>query len=75
MKTLYSDLRVDLRKLVVQTPPNTPNTPYSHGEAVGSVRRTREKGLFLGFTVLGTARVSGGLGEWQVYVHPSWMRD
>ncbi|KIM56583.1 hypothetical protein SCLCIDRAFT_42195, partial [Scleroderma citrinum Foug A] len=66
MKTLYSDLRVDLRKLVVQTPPNTPNTPYSHGEAVGSVRRTREKGLFLGFTVLGTARVSGGLGEWQV---------
>lgn len=67
MKTLYSDLRVDLRKLVVQTPPpHSPNTPNPQSEAVESAHRTREKSLFLGFTVLGTARVSGGLGEWQV---------
>lgn len=74
MKTLYSNLRVDLRKLVVQTPPpHSPNAQYPQSEAVESARRTREKSLFLGFTVLGTARVSGGLGEWQVYVHHLWM--
>ncbi|KAI5980952.1 hypothetical protein EDD15DRAFT_2339779 [Pisolithus albus] len=54
MKTLYSDLRVDLRKVVVQSPPP------------GHSRSTREKNLFIGLTVLGTARVSGGLGEWQI---------
>lgn len=61
MKTLYSDLRVDLRKVVVQSPPRT-----LKGNEVGHSRSTREKNLFIGLTVLGTARVSGGLGEWQI---------
>lgn len=51
MKTLYSDLRVELRKLAVQTTP-----------------RRRDKSVFIGLTVYGTTRVSGSLGEWQVWV-------
>lgn len=61
MKTLYSDLRVELRKVVVQSPPLTPKS-----NEAGHSRSTREKNLFIGLTVLGTARVSGGLGEWQI---------
>ncbi|KIO11707.1 hypothetical protein M404DRAFT_40043, partial [Pisolithus tinctorius Marx 270] len=61
MKTLYSDLRVELRKVVVQIPPLTPKS-----NAAGHSRSTREKSLFIGLTVLGTTRVSGGLGEWQI---------
>lgn len=72
MKTLYSDLRVELRKLIVQAPPLPPNASYSRNEAAESARRIREKSLFLGLTVLGTTRVSGALGEWQVYVH-RWL--
>ncbi|KIO11686.1 hypothetical protein M404DRAFT_994411 [Pisolithus tinctorius Marx 270] len=59
MKTLYSDLRVELRKVVVQIPPLTPKS-----NEAGHSRSTREKSLFIGLTVLGTTRVSGGLGEW-----------
>lgn len=60
MKTLYSDLRVEMRKLVVQTPPSTvPQTGAS---------RRRDKSFFVGLTVYGTTRVSGGLGEWQMWV-------
>ncbi|KAF8443683.1 hypothetical protein L210DRAFT_3089659 [Boletus edulis BED1] len=60
MKTLYSDLRVEMRKLAVHTPsitaPPTDVTPS----------RRREKSLFVGLTVHGTTRVSGGTGEWQI---------
>lgn len=52
MKTLYSDLRVEMRKV-----------------AVHSARR--EKSLLVGLTVYGNTRVSGGLGEWQMWVSDS----
>ena len=57
MKTLYSDLRVEMRRLAVTTAP-----------------RRREKSLFVGVTVCGTTRVSGGLGEWQMWVVASRTR-
>ncbi|KAI9570926.1 hypothetical protein HD554DRAFT_2017731 [Boletus coccyginus] len=59
MKTLYSDLRVEMRKLAVHTPPNT-------GAPDATQPRRREKSLFVGVTVCGTTRVSGGIGEWQI---------
>jgi len=61
MKTLYSDLRVEMRKLAVHTPSSTdaPDATQS---------RRREKSLFVGLTVYGTTRVSGGIGEWQMWV-------
>ncbi|KAG6376602.1 hypothetical protein JVT61DRAFT_1584 [Boletus reticuloceps] len=60
MKTLYSDLRVEMRKLAVHTPSITaPPTDVTSS-------RRREKSLFVGLTVHGTTRVSGGTGEWQI---------
>jgi hypothetical protein len=53
MKTLHSDLRVEMRRLAVHTPSR------------------RERSLFVGLTVYGTTRVSGGLGEWQMWVRRS----
>lgn len=57
MKTLYSDLRVEMRKLVV----HTPSSP-----AVATQPRKREKSVCVGVRVYGTTRVSGGFGEWQM---------
>lgn len=54
MKTLYSDLRVEMRKLVVHT-----------ASQAGHPRK-REKSVCVGLSVYGTTRVSGGLGEWQM---------
>jgi len=48
MKTLYSDLRVEMRKVAVHAP------------------QRREKTLFVGLSVYGNTRVSGGLGEWEI---------
>ncbi|KAH7890357.1 hypothetical protein F5I97DRAFT_1799513 [Phlebopus sp. FC_14] len=64
MKTVYSDLRVELRKCTVQSA----SSPSLHPSS-GSITRSnykRDKSLFIGLSVYGTARVSGGLGEWQV---------
>ncbi|KAL4258545.1 hypothetical protein AB1N83_011315 [Pleurotus pulmonarius] len=69
LNALYSDTQVILRKVVVQT-------PGSHKFLVGGENenstthdtsgRNREKSLFIGLTVNGVARVSGGVGEWNV---------
>lgn len=61
MKTLYSGLRVEMRRLVVHTPPST-----------ASQSRKREKSVFVGLSVYGTTRVSGGLGEWHMWVVRLW---
>lgn len=68
MKTLYSDLRVEMRKLAVHTPPST-------GAPDATQPRRREKSLFVGVTVYGTTRVSGGIGEWQMWVCESRFWD
>ena len=57
MKTLYADLRVEMRRLAMHAPPTQTGAP-----------RSREKSLCVGLTVHGTTRVSGGLGEWQMWV-------
>lgn len=46
-----------MRRLAVHTPPATSSPP-----------RKRDKSVFVGVSVYGTTRVSGGLGEWQVCV-------
>lgn len=77
LNALYSDLNVVLRKVTVQKPVSpstsgsglTGGTGTSGGESLtekSGRRKSREKSLFVGLTVTGTARVSGGLGEWEV---------
>ncbi|KAF9218594.1 hypothetical protein BS17DRAFT_798514 [Gyrodon lividus] len=63
MKTLYSDLRVELRKFVVQS---SSTSAQISPAAVTHTYNKREKSLFIGLSVYGTTRVSGGLGEWQI---------
>lgn len=58
MKTLYSDLRVEMRKLAVQGPQTS--------VAGATQSHRRDKSVFVGVRVYGTTRVSGGLGEWQM---------
>lgn len=64
MKTLYSDLRVELRKMTVQ------GSSFSSSES--NTRETqsnqqREKSVFIVLDVYGTTRVSGGVGQWQMF--------
>ena len=75
LKTLYSDLHVELRRVYVQTPKSQASgvgDDHSHREE-GTERvegkkppSRREKSLFIGLVVKGTARVSGAVGEWEV---------
>lgn len=63
MRTLYSDIRVELRKVAVQGSPSA----HSEGTAAGShSNHRRDKSLFIGLDVYGTIRVSGGVGQWQI---------
>ena len=54
LNALYADLKVTLNKVALD----------AHGEP----RKNREKSLFVGLTASGIARVSGAVGEWEVYV-------
>lgn len=63
MKTLYSDLRVELRKFAIQSPSTSTQI---NPAAVTHTYLKREKTLFISLSVYGTTRVSGGLGEWQI---------
>jgi len=84
LKTLYSDLHVELRRVYVQTPKSEgsggPSSRVSRLDEGGGDRKEeeqgkgedkkttskREKSLFVGLVVRGTARVSGVVGEWEV---------
>ncbi|KAG9219928.1 hypothetical protein CCMSSC00406_0009531 [Pleurotus cornucopiae] len=69
LNALYSDTQVILRKVVVQTPGSRKflvGGEIENSTTLDSNRRNREKSLFIGLTVNGVARVSGGLGEWNV---------
>jgi hypothetical protein len=85
LKTLYSDLHVELRRVYVQTPKSGGGSGASSrvsglgdvdghgqegegkdGEESEKTPSRREKSLFVGLVVRGTARVSGAVGEWEV---------
>ncbi|KAJ8514516.1 hypothetical protein ONZ45_g7963 [Pleurotus djamor] len=72
LNALYSGLHVSLRKVIVQTPGSSKAIVGAvGGEHEGAIapnpaKNTREKSLFVGLTVNGTARVSGSVGEWDV---------
>lgn len=84
LKTLYSDLHVELRRVYVQTPKSGGSGGASSqvsglgddgghrkeeeqgGEEAKKISSKREKSLFVGLVVRGTARVSGVVGEWEV---------
>jgi len=55
MRTLYSDLRVELRKMSVHAPPSATDKAYH-----------RDKSVYISLDVVGTNRVSGGEGLWKV---------
>ncbi|KAJ8082477.1 hypothetical protein AAF712_001593 [Marasmius tenuissimus] len=70
LNALYSDLQVTIHKVSVNTP-KSGDTGHDAGTSSptttqNSLKRDREKSLFLGLRVNGTARVSGSLGEWEV---------
>ncbi|KAK7062615.1 hypothetical protein VNI00_000103 [Paramarasmius palmivorus] len=75
LNTLYSDLRVTLHKVVVNTPKSSPRYPsanHSDGDSEdqphvsSKPKPNREKSLFIGLTVTGNSRVSRAVGEWEV---------
>jgi hypothetical protein len=80
LNALYSDINVVLRKVIVNTPRSQHSLPLHTGSfqptehehekytSRSSKKKSREKSLFIGLCVTGTGRVSGGRGEWEVYV-------
>ncbi|KAG6829952.1 hypothetical protein H0H92_002856 [Tricholoma furcatifolium] len=68
MNALYTDLAVELRKVVVKTPRSSAS-PNLQDEIISRSkrgRRGREKSLVIGVGVTGISRVSGASGEWEV---------
>ena len=79
LKTLYSDLHVELRRVYVIPQAGGGSGASGVGDDAGgegTVEREegkktpsrRDKSLFVGLVVRGTARVSGAVGEWEVSV-------
>ncbi|KAG6895682.1 hypothetical protein C0992_013292 [Termitomyces sp. T32_za158] len=70
LNALYVDLKLELKKCVVNTPRSSTPTPTSwlaQGQNPNSkIQRGREKSLVVGFCVTGTSRVSGAPGEWEM---------
>ncbi|KAJ3512648.1 hypothetical protein NLJ89_g3402 [Agrocybe chaxingu] len=67
MNALYSDLAVQVSKLVVNTP--TPSSPPA--DSSKKRRISREKNFVIRQHVTGVARVSGKQGEWEMCVTSS----
>lgn len=63
MRTLYSDLRVELRRMTVQG--SSLPSPENNAGGTNS-NHQRDKSVFIGMDVYGTTRVSGGVGQWQM---------
>lgn len=77
LRALYTDLHVELRRVRVNTGASSaaPSSAAAQGRSSGPddeklPASRRDKSLFLGMKVLGTARVSGGLGEWDLCASP-----
>jgi len=76
LKTLCSDLHVELRRVSVNTPKTGPSSKTGSSRSAGSsddggeeekkIPNRREKSVFVGACVKGTARVGGAVGEWEV---------
>ncbi|KAF5354322.1 hypothetical protein D9756_007344 [Leucocoprinus leucothites] len=74
MNALYSDLAVTLTKVSFHGPPSLPHKGSTGDGDLGTElmprsekkRQSREKSALVRFMVTGTARVSGGVGEWEV---------
>ncbi|THV01227.1 hypothetical protein K435DRAFT_718156 [Dendrothele bispora CBS 962.96] len=82
LNALYTDLNVTLHKVVVRTPKSDQGSlpPSAESEDEGprtgeeadrdrlglSRKMNRDKNLFIGLRVVGTSRVSGAEGQWEV---------
>ncbi|KAK7468367.1 hypothetical protein VKT23_002883 [Stygiomarasmius scandens] len=82
LNALYTDLHVTLHKVVVNTPKSKPGSLPPPVESETGDARTpeeaerdklglnqkgnREKSVFIGLRVIGTSRVSGADGQWEV---------
>ncbi|RDX42042.1 hypothetical protein OH76DRAFT_1363522 [Lentinus brumalis] len=70
LNALYTDLRVELRRVRVHGPRSSsglrPDTPEGTSQSQGKTRSIREKSLFIGLEVRGTNRVSKAEGGWEV---------
>ncbi|KAF8066906.1 hypothetical protein FPV67DRAFT_1562435 [Lyophyllum atratum] len=71
LNALYSDLNVELRKVIVKTPRSKQSvsgevTLEEPKQPSHLAQRGREKSLLVGFCVTGKSRVSGARGQWEV---------
>jgi len=64
LNAVYADLQVELHRVDVQTPSSRVTKATERMEMGGKL--SREKSVFIGLCVRGIARVSGGVGEWEV---------
>jgi hypothetical protein len=69
LNALYSHLRVELRKISVNTPSTSdagPSNAHISPQTTSGAPSRRQKSIFIGLRVRGNARVSGGPGQWDV---------
>ncbi|KAF8154804.1 hypothetical protein B0H34DRAFT_538196 [Crassisporium funariophilum] len=66
MNALYSDLNLNIIKLVVNTPKSSSPSADDRGYSSTKRRINRDKSILVRQVVTGTARVSGKLGEWEI---------
>ncbi|KAG6918796.1 hypothetical protein DXG01_011548 [Tephrocybe rancida] len=71
LNALYTNLGVELRKVVVKTPSSASPTPIPEERNAWPQKNRkgnpgREKSLLVAFCVTGNSRVSGASGEWEV---------
>jgi hypothetical protein len=77
LNALYADLHVTLTRFVVQSqksPALDTGTDTARDSKAHDAGKAREKVVLVGFRVSGTARVSGGTGEWDVASTYSFSR-
>ena len=68
MNAIYSDLTVNIPKMVVNTP-KLPSELDNHGYSTKKRRINREKSIRIRQVVNGVGRVSGQPAEWEMSVY------
>ena len=72
MNVIYSDLTVNITKMLVNTPKGLllPPERDNHGYSTKKRRMSREKNIRIRQVVNGVGRVSGKPAEWEMLVTP-----
>lgn len=68
MNAIYSDLTVNIPKMIVNTPQLPPELDSNRGHSTKKRRINREKSMRIRQVVNGVGRVSGQPAEWEMSV-------